>query len=126
MVLGGIDTGIALNQNLPKDPAKLDAALKLLDYMLVGDGRTYETGRPGAGLIPSLKGVSLDKSIYQDKASSDGVDAIVNTTNNNMAGPRGVSSPAVFNQMGIVVQNVVAGKDVKAELDALEAMAEKE
>ena len=126
VVLGGIDTGIALNKNLSKDPAKLDAALKLLDYMLVGEGRTYETGRPGAGLIPSLKGVSLDKSIYQDKASSDGVDAIVNTTNNNMAGPRGVSSPAVFNQMGVVVQNVVAGKDIKAELDALQAVAEKE
>jgi raffinose/stachyose/melibiose transport system substrate-binding protein len=126
VVLGGIDTGIALNKNLSRDRPKLDAALKLLDYMLVGDGRTYQTGRPGAGLIPSLKGVSLDKSIYQDKASSDGVDAIVNTTNNNMAGPRGVSNPAVFNQMGVVVQNVVAGKDIKAELDALEAVAEKE
>jgi len=126
VVLGGIDTGIALNKNLSKDRPKLDAALKLLDYMLVGDGRTYQTGRPGAGLIPSLKGVSLDKSIYQDKASSDGVDAIVSTTNNNMAGPRGVSNPAVFNQMGVVVQNVVAGKDIKAELDALQAVAEKE
>ncbi len=126
VVLGGIDTGIALNKNLAKDAAKLDAALKLLDYMLVGDGRTYETGRPGAGLIPSLKGVSLDKSIYQDKASSDGVDAIVNITNNNMAGPRGVSNPAVFTQMGVVVQNVVAGNDIKAELDALQAVADKQ
>ncbi len=124
VVLGGIDVGIALNKNLAKDPAKLDAALKLLDYMLVAEGRDYETGRPGAGLIPTLQGVSLDKSIYQDKASSDGVDAIVDTTNNNMAGPRGVSSPAVFNQMGVVVQNVVAGNDIKAELDALQRIAE--
>jgi ABC-type glycerol-3-phosphate transport system substrate-binding protein len=126
VVLGGIDVGIALNNNLAKNPARLDAALKLLDYMLVGDGRTYETGRPGAGLIPTLKGVSLDKSIYQDKASSDGIDAIVNTTNNNMAGPRGVSNPAVFNQMGVVVQNVVSGKNIKEELDALQAVADQE
>lgn len=126
VVLGGIDVGIALNKNLAKNPAKLDAALKLLDYMLVGEGRSYETGRPGAGLIPSLKGASLNKSIYQDKASSDGVDAIVEATNNNMAGPRGVSNPAVFTQMGVVVQNVVAGKDIKAELNALQAVADKE
>ncbi len=126
VVLGGIDVGIAVNKNLSKNPAKLDAAMKLLDYMLVGEGRTYQTGRPGAGLIPSLKGVSLDKSIYQDKASADGVDAIVNTTNLNMAGPRGVASPAVFTQMGVVVQNVVAGKDIKTELDALQAVADKE
>jgi raffinose/stachyose/melibiose transport system substrate-binding protein len=125
VVLGGIDVGIAFNKNLSKDPAKLDAALKLLDYMLVGEGRTYQTGRPGAGLIPSLQGVSLNKSIYQDKASSDGVDAIVNTTNNNMAGPRGTANPAVFTQMGVVVQNVVAGKDIKAELDALQLVSEK-
>ncbi|MDA3808754.1 MAG: extracellular solute-binding protein [Spirochaetaceae bacterium] len=125
IVLGGIDVGIAFNKNLSKDPAKLDAALKLLDYMLVGEGRTYETGRPGAGLIPTLQGVSLNKSIYQDKASSDGVDAIVNTTNNNMAGPRGVANPAVFTQMGVVVQNVVAGNDIKAELDALQLISEK-
>ena len=126
VVLGGIDVGIAVNKNVGKDAKKLDAAMKLLDYMLVGEGRTYETGRPGAGLIPSLKGVSLDKSIYQDKASAAGVDAIVNTTNNNMAGPRGVSKPAVFNQMGVVVQNVVAGKDIKAELAALQAIADEE
>lgn len=125
VVLGGIDIGLSLNKNLEKDPAKLDAALKLLDYMLVGDGRTYQTGRPGAGLIPSLKGASLNKSIYQDKASSDGVDAIVNATNNNMAGPRGVANPAVFTQMGIVVQNVVAGKDIQAELDSLQLVSEK-
>ncbi|MDC7125272.1 MAG: ABC transporter substrate-binding protein [Spirochaetales bacterium] len=125
VVLGGIDMGLSLNKNLEKDPAKLDAALKLLDYMLVGDGRTYQTGKPGAGLIPSLQGASLNKSIYQDKASSDGVDAIVNATNNNMAGPRGVSNPAVFTQMGIVVQNVVAGNDIQAELDSLQLVSEK-
>lgn len=125
VVLGGIDIGISLNKNLEKDPAKLDAALKLLDYMLVGDGRTYQTGRPGSGLIPSLLGASLNKSIYQDKASADGVDAIVNATNNNMAGPRGVANPAVFTQLGIVVQNVVAGNDIQKELDALQLVSEK-
>ncbi|WP_028975143.1 ABC transporter substrate-binding protein [Spirochaeta cellobiosiphila] len=125
VVLGGIDIGLSLNKNLLKDKAKLDAALKLLDYMLVSEGRTYETGRPGAGLIPTLKNTSLNKSIYQDPASSAGVDAIVNTTNNDLAGPRGVTNPAVFNQMGIVVQNVVAGKDIQDELDALQAVSEK-
>jgi raffinose/stachyose/melibiose transport system substrate-binding protein len=126
VVLGGIDVGIAVNKNVAKNKAKLDATLKLLDYMLVGDGRTYQTGRPGAGLIPTLKGASLNKSIYQDKASSDGVDAIVNATNRNMAGPRGVTKPAVFNQMGICVQNVVSGKDINAELAAIQAVADEE
>ena len=125
VVLGGIDVGISLNKNLQKDPAKLDAALKLLDYILVGEGQAYQTGRPGAGLIPTLIGATLDKSIYQDKASSDGVDAIVEATNYNMAGPRGVKSPAVFTRMGIVVQNVVAGNDIQVELDALQAEFEK-
>jgi raffinose/stachyose/melibiose transport system substrate-binding protein len=125
VVLGGIDVGIAINKNVAKDAAKLDAAKKLLEYMLVGEGREYQTGRPGAGLIPSLEGASLNKSIYQDKASSDGVDAIVNATNNNMAAPRGVTNPAVFTQMGIVVQNVVAGNDVQAELDSLQFVSEK-
>ncbi len=125
VVLGGIDVGISVNKNVAKDPAKLDAAKKLLDYMLVGEGRTYQTGRPGSGLIPSLQGASLNKSIYQDKASADGVDAIVNATNNNMAGPRGTSDPAVFTQLGIVVQNVVAGNDIKSELDALQLISEK-
>ncbi len=123
VVLGGIDIGIAINRDIKE--FKLPYAVNLLDYMLVGEGRTYETGRPGAGLIPTLKGASLNKSIYQDRASSEGVDTIVDMTNNNMAGPRGVANPAVFNQMGIVVQNVVAGKDVKAELDALQAVSEK-
>ncbi|MBN2617818.1 MAG: extracellular solute-binding protein [Spirochaetales bacterium] len=125
VVLGGIDVGIAINKNVEKDPAKLDAALKLLDYMLVGEGREYQTGRPGAGLIPSKIGTSLNKSIYQDEASSKGVDAIVNATNNNMAAPRGVSNPAVFTQMGIVVQNVVAGNDIQTELDNLQLTSEK-
>lgn len=125
VVLGGIDVGISVNKTLSKDPAKLDAAIKLLNYMLVGEGRTFQTGRPGAGLIPSLQGASLNKTIYQNKASSDGVDAIVYATNNNMAAPRGVANPAVFTQMGVVVQNIVAGNDIKTELDALQAVSEK-
>jgi raffinose/stachyose/melibiose transport system substrate-binding protein len=125
VVIGGIDCAISLNKNLKKNPAKLDAALKLLDYMLVGEGRDWQTGRPGAGLIPSLKGASLNMSIYTDKAAKEGVNAIVYATNHDMAGPRGVSNPAVFNQMGVVVQNVVNGNDVKTELDALQAVADK-
>ncbi|MGL1892910.1 MAG: ABC transporter substrate-binding protein [Spirochaetaceae bacterium] len=125
VVLGGIDVGISINKNVAKDAAKLDAATKLLEYMLVGEGRTYQTGRPGSGLIPSLKGASLNKTIYQDKASADGVDAIVDATNNNMAAPRGTSNPAVFTQLGIVVQNVVAGNDIQSELDALQLVSEK-
>ncbi|QEN04658.1 carbohydrate ABC transporter substrate-binding protein [Thiospirochaeta perfilievii] len=125
VVLGGIDVGIAVNKNVEKDPAKLDAAMKLLDYMLVGEGREYQTGRPGAGLIPTLMGASLNKSIYQDEASSKGVDAIVEATNYNMAAPRGVQNPAVFTQMGIVVQNVVSGNDIQQELDALQLASEK-
>jgi raffinose/stachyose/melibiose transport system substrate-binding protein len=123
IVLGGIDIGISLNRNLRNNPAKLDAALKLLDYMLVSEGRTFQTGRPGAGLIPTLQGTSMNMSIYQNPASAAGVDAIVNTTNNNLAGPRGVSNPAVFTQMGVVVQNVVAGNNILTELRALQNVA---
>lgn len=125
VVLGGIDVGISINKSVADNPAKLDAAIKLLDYMLVGEGRTYQTGRPGSGLIPSLIGASLNKTIFQDKASSDGVDAIVDATNNYMAAPRGVQNPAVFTQLGVVVQNVVSGNDIQTELDALQLVSEK-
>jgi ABC-type glycerol-3-phosphate transport system substrate-binding protein len=126
VVLGGIDIGLSLNKNLAKDPAKLDAALKLVDYMLVGEGRTYQTGRPGSGLIPSLKGATLNLTPFTDKAGAEGANAIVTATNTLMAGPRGVSNPAVFAQLGVAVQKVVLGFDPKAELDAIQAVADKQ
>jgi raffinose/stachyose/melibiose transport system substrate-binding protein len=126
VVLGGIDIGLSLNKNLSKDPKKLDAALKLLDYMLVGEGRTYQTGRPGSGLIPSLKGATLNLAPFTDKAGADGANAIVTATNTLMAGPRGVSNPAVFAQLGVAVQKVVLGSDPAAELAAIQAVADKQ
>jgi ABC-type glycerol-3-phosphate transport system substrate-binding protein len=126
IVLGGIDIGIAFNKSLAKDPAKLDAALKLLDYMLVSEGRSYQTGKPGSGLIPTLKGATLNLTPFTDKAGADGANAIVTATNTMMAGPRGVSNSAVFNQLGVCVQKVVLGMDIKAELDAIQAVADKE
>jgi len=126
VVLGGIDIGLSLNKNLAKDPAKLDAALKLLDYMLVGDGRTFQTGRPGSGLIPTLKGATLNLTPFTDKAGADGANAIVAATNTMMAGPRGVTNPAVFAQLGVAVQNVVNGKDPGAELAGVQAVYDKQ
>lgn len=126
VVLGGIDIGLSLNKNLGKDKAKLDAALKLLDYMLVSEGRTFQTGRPGSGLIPTLKGASLNLTPFTDKAGADGANAIVKATNTMMAGPRGVSNPAVFNQLGVAIQNVVNGKDAAAELAAIQAVYDKQ
>jgi raffinose/stachyose/melibiose transport system substrate-binding protein len=126
VVLGGIDIGLSLNKNLAKNPAKLDAALKLLDYMLVGEGRTYQTGRPGSGLIPTLKGASLNTTPFTDKAGLDGVTAIVNATNTLMAGPRGVSNPAVFTQLGVAVQKVVLGSDPAAELAAIQSIYDRQ
>ncbi len=126
VVLGGIDIGLSLNKNLSKNPAKLDAALKLLNYMLVGDGRTYQTGRPGSGLIPSLKGATLNMTPFADKAGADGANAIVTATNTQMAGPRGVTNSAVFARLGAAVQNVVIGKDPAAELAAVQAVADRQ
>jgi raffinose/stachyose/melibiose transport system substrate-binding protein len=126
VVLGGIDIGISLNKNIAKDPKKLDAALKLLDYMLVGEGRAYETGRAGSGLIPSLKGATLNLTPFIDKESAAGANAIVTATNTMMAGPRGVTNPAVFTQLGVAVQKVVLGGDPAAELAAIQAVADKQ
>jgi len=126
IVLGGIDIGLSLNKNITKDPAKLDAALKLLDYMLVGEGRTYQTGKPGSGLIPTLKGATLNLAPFTDKAGADGANAIVTATNTMMAGPRGVTNPAVFNQLGVAVQKVVLGSDPAAELAAIQAIYDKQ
>jgi ABC-type glycerol-3-phosphate transport system substrate-binding protein len=126
IVIGGIDIGLSLNKNLSKDPAKLDAALKLLDYMLAGEGRAYQTGRPGSGLIPSLQGATLNMTPFVDKSGAEGANAIVTATNTLMAGPRGVSNPAVFSQLGVAVQNVVLGKDVAKELAAIQSVYDKQ
>lgn len=126
VVLGGIDIGISLNKDLPKDKAKLDAALKLMDYMLVSEGRTFQTGRPGSGLIPTLKGASLNLEPFTDKAGAEGANAIVKATNTQMAGPRGVTNPAVFAQLGVAVQKVVLGGDVAAELAAIQSVYDKQ
>lgn len=124
IVLGGIDIGIAINKSLTG--AKLDAALKLLDYMLVGDGQKFETGRAGAGLIPSIKGAKMNLTPFVDKESADGANAIVTATNTMMAGPRGVTNPAVFTQLGVAVQNVVNGKDIAGELKAIQDAYDKQ
>ena len=94
--------------------------------MLVGDGRTYQTGRPGSGLIPSLKGATLNMTPFADKAGADGANAIVTATNTMMAGPRGVTNSAVFARLGAAVQNVVIGKDAAAELAAVQAVADRQ
>lgn len=124
VVLGGIDIGIALNKNLPKE--KLDAAQKLLDYMLVSEGRAYETGRAGSGLIPSLKGATLNLTPFIDKESADGANAIVKATNTLMAGPRGVSNNEVNAAFGVAIQAVVNGADPAAELAKVQAVADKQ
>lgn len=124
VVLGGIDIGIAINKNLPKE--KLDAALKLLDYMLVSEGRAYQTGRAGAGLIPTLKGASVNLSPFTDKESAEGANAIVKATNTMMAGPRGVTNNEVNAAFGVCIQAVVNGANPATELAKVQAVADRQ
>lgn len=124
VVIGGVDIGMAVNKKAVENPAKKAAVLKLLDFMAAGKGRDYFVGRPGGGLIPTLKGSSFNMTAYPDKASQDGVKSMTEAYFNNMVASREVSNSEVKNQLAIVLQNVINGKDPKAELDALQKLAE--
>jgi raffinose/stachyose/melibiose transport system substrate-binding protein len=124
VALGGMDVGMGINKNIDKN--KKEAALKLIEYMTVGEGAAYFTGRPGSGLIPVKLGAQMNMSAYPDKASQEGAKNIVEGFSRYFIGSREVSIPAVKNQMAVVLQNVINGADPQKELDELQKIYERE
>jgi ABC-type glycerol-3-phosphate transport system substrate-binding protein len=121
VMIGGMDIGISVN----KKTKNVDAAMKMVEFMTVGKGQVYFCGKPMGGLVPVKRGLNLDLSAYAAKASQDGAKAIA-AGNDLLVNAREISNPAVKNQMAVVVQNVVNGADPKKELDALQAVANRQ
>jgi len=65
VVIGGMDVGMAVNKNC----ANKDAAVKLVEFMTVGEGQDFFVGRPSGALIPVKVGLQRDMSAYPDQAS---------------------------------------------------------
>ena len=122
VVIGGTDIGMAINKN----SKNADAAVKLIEYMALGAGRDYFTGRPGNGLIPSKAGVTLNMEAYPDQASKDGAQAMVDAYGKYMVATREVANTAVKNQLAVALQNIINGSDIQKELDEIQRIAERE
>ena len=112
VTIGGVDVGIAVN----KGTKNQDAALKMLEYMTVGDGQQYFCGNPGAGLIPAKKGMVKDMSGYPDLIAQASIKMFADTYANNLVASRDISSAEVRDQLAIELQNIANGKDVKQAL----------
>jgi len=122
VALGGMDVGMGIN----KKSKNKDACMKLIEYMTVGDGGAYFTGRLGTGLIPVKLGAKMNLDAYPDAASKAGANNIVEGFAKYFVGSREVSIPAVKNQMSVVLQNVINGASPQKELDALQKIADRE
>jgi ABC-type glycerol-3-phosphate transport system substrate-binding protein len=124
VALGGMDVGMGINKQSDKE-VKV-GAMKLIEYMTVGEGAAYFTGRAGSGLIPVKVGAQMNMEAYPDAASQAGAKNIVEGFANYFVGSREVSIPAIKNHMAVVLQNVINGADAKAELDELQKIYERE
>jgi raffinose/stachyose/melibiose transport system substrate-binding protein len=120
VTIGGMDVGIAVN----KDSKNLDAALKVVQFMTVGSGQKWFTTKEDSGLVPAKIGLQKSAEAYPDKASQDGVKAIIDGYNNYLVASRENSNPEVKNQLAVALQNIVNGNDIKKELDAIQKIAE--
>lgn len=121
VVIGGIDLGISINQQTQN----LEYALKLIEFMAVGEGQDHFAGRPGAGAIPVLKTLTRDMSPYQHPVEQAGAQMFIDAYNNYMVGAREVSDTEVKDQLAIEIQNIINGKDIGQALNDIQRIADR-
>lgn len=122
VVIGGIDLGMAVNKN----SLHVAEAMKVIEFMTVGKGQAWFTGRPGAGLIPAQLGMEKDMSAYPHPVEQAGIHMFGEAYASYRVASREVSNLEVKNQLAIELQNIIVGKDIARALRDLQRVADRQ
>lgn len=117
VVIGGIDTGISIN----KESVHKDEAIKFIKFMTLGKGQ--EIFANTYCVLPVKIGQNIDTENFPE-AGKQGLKLFVDALKYNMVSTRQVTNPLVKDKIGLEVQNVFNGEDVKTALENIQKVTE--
>lgn len=117
VVIGGIDTAISIN----KKSENKETAVKFIKFMTLGKGQEIFVNT--YSVLPVKIGQQIDTTKFSPVGKA-GIQLFESALKNDMVATRQVTNPKLKDTIGVEVQNVFNGSDIKQALENIQKVAE--